>query len=60
MSVIEKVSSISNELANILDFAAKNETIKTDFENYIKPSALTMHPNQKFIRCLSATFLSVF
>ena len=36
MSVIEKVSSISNELANILDFAAKNETIKTDFENYLK------------------------
>ena len=47
MSVIEKVSSISNELANILDFAAKNETIKTDFENYLKTIGAYNAPTKK-------------
>ena len=47
MSVIEKVSSISNELANILDFAAKNETIKTDFENYLKTIGAYNAPESK-------------
>ncbi len=36
MSVIEKVSSISNELSEILEFASVNEVIKADFDNYLK------------------------
>ncbi len=56
ISVIEKVSSISNVLSEVIEFAAKNETIKADFENYISTIGAYNQPESK-IRSILVTYI---
>lgn len=56
MSVIEKVSSISNALSEILDFAMTNETVRTDFDNYLKTIGAYRESESK-IRSVLVTYI---
>lgn len=47
MSVIEKFSTISNTITKLIDFVATNESVKEDFNDYMKTiSAQSMTPSQ--------------
>lgn len=56
MSVIEKVSSISNELTKILEFSTENEIIKSDFDNYLKTIGAYRESEQK-IRSMLVSYV---
>lgn len=56
MSVIEKVSSISSELSEILEFATTNEIVKADFDNYLKTIGAYRAPEAR-IRSILVTYV---
>ena len=47
MSVIEKLSDISNTLSDVFNFALQNEQIKNDFEEYLKTIGAYGAPESK-------------
>ena len=47
MSVIEKVTDISNTISKIFTFALENEEIKTDFDEYLKTIGAYSAPQSK-------------
>ena len=57
MSVIDKLSSISDTLSSVFKFAQENSEIKEDFDEYLKTLACTMPLLLKSIQYLLPMFL---
>ena len=51
MSVIDKLSSISDTLSEVFKFAAENQEIKEDFEEYLKTIGLYNAQQSHLVVC---------